>query len=49
MDLDCAQTHRSSANTISEAELEKWESLRAVAGRHLEVHRDGVKQLNEID
>ena len=48
MDLDCAQTHRSSANTISEAELEKWELLVAVSNEHLEVHRDGVRQLNEF-
>ena len=48
MDLDCAQTHRSSANTISKAELEKWELLRAVSDRHLRVHRDGVTQLNEF-
>ena len=48
MDLDCAQTHRSSANTISKAELEKWELLRAVSDRHLRVHRDGVMQLNEF-
>ena len=48
MDLDCAQTHRSSANTISKAELEKWELLDAIRGRHLQVHRDGVMQLNEF-
>ena len=48
MDLDCAQTHRSSANTISKAELEKWELLRAVSGRHLRVRRDGVMQWNEF-
>ena len=48
MDLDCAQTHRSSANTVSKVELEKWELLRAVSGRHLQVHRDGVMQLNEF-
>ena len=46
MDLDCAQTHRSSANTIRKAELEKWELLRVVSDRHLQVHRDGVRQLN---
>ena len=48
MDLDCAQTHRSSENTISKAELEKWELLAAVSDRHLQVHRDGVRQLNEF-
>ena len=48
MDLDCAQTHRSSANTISKAELEKWELLRALSDRHLRVHRDKVMQLNEF-
>ena len=48
MDLDCAQTYRSSANTISKAELEKWELLDAIRGRHLQVHRDGVMQLNEF-
>ena len=48
MDLDCAQTHRSSANTISKAELEKWELLDAMADRHLRLHRDGVMQLNEF-
>ena len=48
MDLDCAQTHRSSANTISKAELEKWELLDAMADRHLRVRRDGVMQLNEF-
>ena len=48
MDLDCAQTHRSSANTISKAELEKWELLDTMADRHLKVHRDGVMQLNEF-
>ena len=49
MDLDCAQTHRSSANTISKAELEKWELLLVVSDRHLQVHRDGVTlQLSEF-
>ena len=48
MDLDCAQTHRSSANTIGEAELEKWELLDAIRRRHLRSHRDGVMQLNEF-
>ena len=48
MDLDCAQTHLSSANTISKAELEKWELLDAITMRHLRVHRDGVMQLNEF-
>ena len=48
MDMDCAQTHRSSANTISKAELEKWELLRTVSDRHLQVRRDGVMQLNEF-
>ena len=48
MDLDCAQTHRSSANTISKAELEKWELLRTVSDRHLRVRRDGVMQWNEF-
>ena len=48
MDMDCAQTHRSSANTISKAELEKWELLDAIGSRHLRVHRDGVMQLNEF-
>ena len=48
MDLDCAQTYRSSANTISKAELEKWELLDKIRGRHLQVHRDGVMQLNEF-
>ena len=48
MDLDCAQTHRSSANTISKAELEKWELLDAITNRHLRVHRDGVMQSNEF-
>ena len=48
MDLDCAQTHRSSANTISKAELEKWELLDAIRSRHLRAHRDGVMQLNEF-
>ena len=48
MDLDCAQTRRSSANTISKAELEKWELLDAIRSRHLRVRRDGVMQLNEF-
>ena len=48
MDLDCAQTHRSSANTISNVELEKWELLDAIRIRQLQVHRDGVMQLNEF-
>ena len=48
MDLDCAQTHRSSANTISKAELEKWVLLDAITNRDLRVHRDGVMQLNEF-
>ena len=48
MDLDCAQTHRSSANTISKAEREKWELLYAIRSRDLRVHRDGVMQLNEF-
>ena len=48
MDLDCAQTHRSSANTISKAELEKWELLDAITNIHLRVHRDGVMQWNEF-
>ena len=48
MDLDCAQTHRSSANTISKAELEKWELLDAIGSRHLRARRDGVMQLNEF-
>ena len=48
MDLDCAQTHRSSANTISKAELEKWDLLDAIRSRHLRVRRDGVMQLNEF-
>ena len=48
MDLDCAQTHRSSANTISKAELEKWELLDAIRSTQLRVHRDGVMQLNEF-
>ena len=48
MDLDCAQTHRSSVNTISKAELEKWALLRTVSNRHLRVRRDGVMQLNEF-
>ena len=48
MDLDCAQTHCLSANTISKAELERWELLRAILDRHLRVHRDGVMQLNEF-
>ena len=48
MDMDCAQTHRSSANTISKVELEKWELLRTVSDRHLQVRRDGVMQLNEF-
>ena len=48
MDLDCAQTHRSSANTISKAELEKWELLDAIRSRDLQVRRDGVMQLNEF-
>ena len=48
MDMDCAQTSRSSANTISNVELEKWELLDAIRGRHLQVHRDGVMQLNEF-
>ena len=48
MDLDCAQTHRSSANTISKAELEKWELLDAIRSRHLRVRRDGVMQMNEF-
>ena len=48
MDLDCAQTHRSSANTISKAEWEKWELLYAIRSRHLRAHRDGVMQLNEF-
>ena len=48
MDMDCAQTHRSSANTISKAELEKWELLDAIGSRHLRARRDGVMQLNEF-
>ena len=48
MDLDCAQIHCSSANTISKAELEKWELLDAISSRDLRVHRDGVMQLNEF-
>ena len=48
MDLDCAQTHRSSAHTVSKAELEKWELLDAITSRHLRSHRDGVMQLNEF-
>ena len=48
MDMGCAQTHRSSANTISNVELEKWELLDAIRGRHLQVHRNGVMQLNEF-
>ena len=48
MDLDCAQTHRSSANTISKAELEKWELLDAIRSRDLQVRRDEVMQLNEF-
>ena len=48
MDMDCAQTSRSSANTISKAELEKWELLNAITDRHLQVHRNGVMQLNEF-
>ena len=48
MDLDCAQTHRSSANTISKAEREKWELLDAITSRHLRLHHDGVMQLNEF-
>ena len=48
MDMDCAQTHRSSANTISNVELEKWELLDAIRIRQLRVHRDGVMQLNEF-
>ena len=48
MDLDCAQTHRSSANTISKAELEKWELLDTIGSRDLQVRRDGVMQLNEF-
>ena len=48
MDLDCAQIHRSSANTISKAELEKWELLDAITSRDLRVHRDGVMQWNEF-
>ena len=45
---DCAQTHRSSANTISKAELEKWELLDTIGSRDLRGHRDGVMQLNEF-
>ena len=48
MNLDCAQTYRSSANTISKAELEKWELLDAITSQDLRVHRDGVMQLNEF-
>ena len=48
MDMDCAQTHRSSANTISNVELEKWELLDAITNRHLRVRRDGIMQLNEF-
>ena len=48
MDMDCAQTHRSSANTISNVELSKWELLDAIRSRHLRVRRDGVMQLNEF-
>ena len=48
MDLDCAQTHRSSANAIGEAELEKWELLDAIGNRYLRVRRDGIMQLNEF-
>ena len=48
MDMDCAQTHCSSANTISKAELEKWELLDAIKTRDLRVRRDGVMQLNEF-
>ena len=48
MDMDCAQTHRSSANTISNVELEKWELLDAITNSHLRVRRDGVMQLSEF-
>ena len=48
MDLDCAQIHRSSANTICKAELEKWELLDAIRSRDLQVRRDGVMQLNDF-
>ena len=48
MDMDCAQTSRSSANTISNVELEKWELLDAITNGHLQVHRNGVMQLNEF-
>ena len=48
MDLDCAQTHRSFANTISNVELEKWELLDAITNGHLQVHRNGIMQLNEF-
>ena len=48
MDMGCAQTHRSSANTISNVELEKWELLDAITNGHLQVHRNGVMQLNEF-
>ena len=48
MDMDCAQTHRSCANTIRNVELEKWELLDAITNGHLQVHRNGVMQLNEF-
>ena len=48
MDMDCAQTSRSSANTISNVELEKWELLDAIGSRHLRARRDEVMQLSEF-
>ena len=48
MDMDCAQIHHSSANTISNVELEKWELLDAIGNRYLRVRRDGIMQLNEF-
>ena len=48
MGLDRAQAHCSSANTISKAELEKWELLDVVTNRHLRIHRGGVMQMGEF-
>ena len=48
MDLDCAESYASFANTISRAEPEKWELLSAVSNIHLRVHRGGVMQVSEF-
>ena len=48
MDLDCVQSHGSSANTISKEEREKWELVNSISSRHLRFHRGGVMQVSEF-